>query len=171
MRLLFEDITVPLSRPGAPGSWLKGRRVVAIDGTLFDIPDTDENLAEYRKAEPSSPFPRIRAVGLGECGTRAIIAAEIGTFGDGERVLAARVADSVDSDMLVTADRGFFSFDLWARYLVTGADLLWRVKKDLTLDVVETFRDGSYLSVIRSTSTQGGKRRFEIPLSVRGRSP
>lgn len=48
----------------------------------------------------------------------------------------------------------FFSFELWAQYLVTGADLLWRVTTGITPPVTELLPDGSYLSVINSKKTR-----------------
>jgi hypothetical protein len=50
--------------------------------------------------------------------------------------------------MLLLADRGFYSVDLWRTAAATGADLLWRVRKDLVLPVVEQLSDGSYLTEI-----------------------
>jgi hypothetical protein len=66
--------------------------------------------------------------------------------------------------MLVLADRGFFSFELWAQYLTTGADLLWRVTAGITLPVIETLPDSSYLSVINSKKTRSAS--YRIPLSA-----
>jgi len=66
--------------------------------------------------------------------------------------------------MLVLADRGFFSFELWAQYLTTGADLLWRVSAGIKLPVLEILPDGSYLSVINSKKTRSAS--YRIPLSA-----
>jgi IS4 transposase len=56
--------------------------------------------------------------------------------------------DSLAPDMLLLADRGFFSFSLWERVRATGADLLWRTKSSHVLDVKRRLSDGSYLSTI-----------------------
>ena len=50
--------------------------------------------------------------------------------------------------MLVLADRGFFSFELWKKAQETGADLLWRTKSNHVLPVERRFPDGSFLSSI-----------------------
>ena len=50
--------------------------------------------------------------------------------------------------MLCLADRNFFGFDLWKKACKTGADLLWRVKKNLRLPCEKRLPDGSYLSTI-----------------------
>ena len=48
--------------------------------------------------------------------------------------------------MLCLADRYFFGFELWRKAQGTGADLLWRVRKNVVLPCVERLPDGSYLS-------------------------
>jgi hypothetical protein len=50
--------------------------------------------------------------------------------------------------MLCLADRYFFGYQLWKEAAATGADLLWRVKKNIRLPCQKRFRDGSYLSKI-----------------------
>ena len=50
-----------------------------------------------------------------------------------KKTLRAAVLPSLGKDMLCFADRGFFGFALWKQAAATGADLLWRVKKNLPL--------------------------------------
>jgi len=77
----------------------------------------------------------------------------------GENTLANEVVESLEPGFLGLADRNFFSFSLWSKALETGADLLWRVKKDAVLPVEERLEDGSYLShVYRSTQDRKKKR-------------
>lgn len=166
MWALFERIAVPLGKPGTPGAWLRSWRLMAIDGVQIDMPDSPANLEEFGKPEGGTrrPFPQIRAVGLGECGTHAVIAAALGSIHDGERALAAKLIGALTSGMLVLADRGFFSFELWAQYLATGAQLLWRVPAGMHLLPTTIFPDGSYLSVISAKRTRGSS--YQIPLSA-----
>lgn len=44
---LFERVAVPLATADTPGAWLAGRRLVAIDGTCLDLPDTVANDAHF----------------------------------------------------------------------------------------------------------------------------
>jgi hypothetical protein len=48
--------------------------------------------------------------------------------------------------MLCLADRVFVGFELWRRTTATGADLLWRVRKNQVLPCCESLPDGPYLS-------------------------
>lgn len=166
LKLLFHRIAEPIAKPSTQGAWLRSWRLMAIDGVRIDIPDTDANLKEWGKCQGGTrrPFPQIHAVGLGECGTHAVVATALGSIYDGERTLARQLVSSVAPDMLVLADRGYFSFELWQQYLVTGADLLWRVPAGMKLPATEALADGSYLSVVNSKKTRNAS--YRIPLSA-----
>ena len=123
---------------------------MAIDGVMIDMPDTAENREVFHKPEGGTrrPFPQSRTVGLVEIGTHAVVAVKIGTIRTGERELAAALTGSLSPDMLVVADRGFYSFDLWRDYRRGGAQVLWRAWTGVRLPVLEVLPDGSYLSEI-----------------------
>ena len=98
-------------------------------------------------------------VGLGECGTRAVIAARIGPLAVGERELTEQLLQRFEPGMLVMADRGFYSLALWVKAAETGADLLWRVSETVDLPVLEVFPDGSYRSVLADVIARQRYRR------------
>jgi hypothetical protein len=87
-------------------------------------------------------------VALVECGTHAVFDATIGALRTGEHALAREVFAGLEPGMLLLADRGFFGVDLWKAAAASGADLLWRVRKDIVLPVIEQLSDGSYLTEI-----------------------
>ena len=60
--------------------------------------------------------------------------------------------------MLLLADRGFYGFELWQQARASGADLLWRVKKNAALPVVRVLDDGSYLSAIHAEQDRKARR-------------
>jgi hypothetical protein len=163
LRLLFERVAAPLATPGAAGSWLAGRRLVAIDGTCLDVADTVDN-AEFfgrpgvNKGEQAA-FPQARVVGLVECGTHAIFDAVTGPYSTGEIALARDLVNRLGPGMLCLADRGFYGFSLWDKAQATGADLLWRMRSTQRLDPIEILADGSYLS--RVFEVHNYKRRGE----------
>jgi len=70
--------------------------------------------------------------------------------------------------MLLTADRGFFSYALWRKAIGTGADLLWRVRTDQAGPKpthLEDLRDGSWLAHLRRSTPASARR--EEPMLVR----
>jgi hypothetical protein len=164
LKELFGRVARPLASQGTPGAWLGPWRLMAIDGVMLDIPETSANLAVYEKSTGGTrrPYPQVKIVGLGECGTHALIDAQIGSIRQGERELADPLARSLEANMLVLADRGFFSYELWRSYLLSGAQLLWRLTKTTRLPVLTTLPDGSYLSEIKRPGLGSGKTRIPI---------
>ena len=148
VKVLFEQVAQPLAVPGTRGAWFHGWRVMAVDGVIIDVPDTTKNRAEFGKIRHhkggESPFPQVRVVGLGESGTHAIIAAAFDSWRVQERELFNRILDYLEPGMLVLADRGFYSYDLWTTVRNTGVELVWRVKDDINLPALEWLPDGSY---------------------------
>jgi hypothetical protein len=148
---VFAAVAVPAASVLSEGAFLGRWRLMAIDGTEFDVPDTAQNAAEFgrrRGAGGEAAFPKARVVSICECGSRAFVAAEIGGKGTGEQALAARLYPGLDKDWLLIADRNFYSWKAWGQAAGTGAALLWRVKKSLRLPAVAGLPDGSQLSVL-----------------------
>ena len=127
----------------ARGSFLRRWRLLAIDGFEIDLPDSEENAAEFGYAgsgDNRSAFPKARVVALAECGTHAFVAAEVDAYAVGEKTLAQRLYPRLRADELLTADRGFYSWQAWDTAAATGAALLWRAPTQLELPVVRVLR-------------------------------
>jgi hypothetical protein len=154
VRELFAAVCAPVADRDTRGAFYRDWRLAAIDGTTFDLPDTTTNVDAFGRpprsgrGEQNVGYPQIRMVGLVECGTHVVFAAATGPLRTGEHALARRVFTSLRPGMLLLADRGFFGVDLWQTAAATGAELLWRVRKDVVLAVVEQLADGSYISEI-----------------------
>lgn len=165
LRALFRATVRPLATRTTRGAWYRGLRLVAVDGATLDVPDTAGN-DEYfgrpgsSRGEGKGAFPQVRLVGLGECGTHAMFAAAIGPYRTAERSLATQVLPALEPGMLLLADRGFLSYELWQAAAATGADLLWRASSVFSLPVLQILADGSYLSQLI------GKGRQPIPVRV-----
>lgn len=159
MKALFERVATPIGAEATPGTWLAGRRLVAIDGLCLDVADTVENADFFgrpgvNKGEQSA-FPQARVVALAECGTHAMFAAEIGKYTEAESTLAERLLPRLTSGMVLLADRGFFSYALWRKASDTGADLLWRIRTDKAgprAEHVQDLPDGSWLAHLKKTT-------------------
>jgi IS4 transposase len=76
----------------------------------------------------------------------------IGACTTGETTLARDLLGSLGGDMLVLADRNFYSFDLWTEAAAAGAQLLWRTKAGHVLRPREQLPDGSWLARLRRFS-------------------
>ncbi len=90
----------------------------------------------------------MRFVAMAECGTHTLCYANPGPYATSELTLAEAVIDQADATMLVTADRNFYSYAFWQRAIATGAQLLFRVKRNLRLPREQELADGSYLTTL-----------------------
>ena len=161
MAEIFSRVAVPVADPLTQGAWLGSRRLMAIDGFEWDAPDTPENVAEFGysgSGANASAYPKVRVVTVSECGSQSMIAASIGSAGEGEHTLARRLWHDLDPDWLLIADRGFYSFTNWSTASATGAQLLWRVSASVTLPVLAALPDGSYTSVLVKPGIRGKAR-------------
>ena len=68
--------------------------------------------------------------------------------------------------MLCVADRLFFGTDLWTQAAASGADLLWRVKKNIQLPCEQRLPDGSYLSRIYPSAKDRRHGRHSVVVRV-----
>jgi hypothetical protein len=154
LRRLHDALVRPIAVGGTRGAWYRTWRLVSMDGTTFDVADTAENRAAFGRPGVSrgeSAFPQIRCVSLVEAGTHVLFASQMGSSSEGELTLARRLLGSLKAEMLCLADRNFFGFDFWELGRATGAQLLWRVKKNLRLPRERRLPDGSYLTTIYAT--------------------
>jgi len=145
----------------ARGSFLRRWRLLAIDGFEIDVPDSKANAAEFGYAgsgDNRSAFPKARVVAVAECGTHAFVAAEVDAYRVGEKTLAQRLYPRLRADELLTADRGFYSWQAWDTAAATGAALLWRAPTQLELPVVAVVPDGTYLTALIKPTIRGRRR-------------
>ena len=105
---VFEQVAGPVANRSTRGAWLRGWRLLGIDGFEVDLADTKGNAEEFGYAgsgDNRSAFPKARVVALAECGTHAFVAAEVGSYSSGEKTLANRLYQRLRPDELLTADR------------------------------------------------------------------
>jgi len=152
VRELFDQVCQPLATTSTIGAFVHRWRLMAVDGMVWDIPDTPANLAEYRRPPSRTghggAFPQVRMVALGEAGSHAVVAAQLGPTGTGERELAEGCLFAMEAGMLVAFDRGFFSYKFYRQVTGTGADVIFRLSKTIKLPVLKRLPDDSYLSAI-----------------------
>ena len=151
MMRLHDAVVSPVATKQTKGAWYKGWRLVSLDGSTLDVADTRANEQAFSRpgaSRGSSAYPQIRFVSLVENGTHVLFGSRMNGCRTGEVTLAGQVIGSLAKGMLCLADRNFFGFGLWRQARSTGADLLWRVKKNVRLVPLERFADGSYLAKI-----------------------
>jgi hypothetical protein len=176
LRDIFAQVAVPVADLLTRGAFLGPWRLMAIDGFEWDAPDTPVNAAQFGypgtgKDDAPGSFPKVRVVTVSECGSHAVVDAEIGGVagkGSGEQSLARRLYRRLEEDWLLIADRNFYNWQDWQAAAASGAALLWRAKSDLTLPPLEILADGSYRSVLVSPRIKGAARQALIDAARAG---
>ncbi|MBN9609377.1 MAG: hypothetical protein BGO26_06895 [Actinobacteria bacterium 69-20] len=157
VRELFEQVCQPLATTATIGAFAGRWRLMAIDGLVWDVPDTAANEEAFGRSPSRTgqggAFPQVRMAALSEVGTHAVVAAEFGPLKIGERQLAEGCLFALEPGMLVCFDRGFYSFDFYGQVAATGADVLFRMSKSVKLPVLARLADDSYLSAITANRT------------------
>jgi hypothetical protein len=155
--LLFARLAGPLATPADPGAAAFGLVVMAIDGTMLDLPATPANLAAFgpppRGPDGGGGCPQARLVVLSGCGTRGLADAMFAPRkgpGTSEQALARAIAGRgrLGRGMLVLADRAFSGYPVISALAATGADVLIRATTSPALPVLQALPDGSWLSVL-----------------------
>lgn len=170
LRALMARACVPLATPDKhPAAFYAGLRLVAIDGSNFEVPDEEDNVKQF--GYPGSRtghagYPQAQCAVIVECATHAIISANIGPYRASEWEICKKLLPSLAPGMLCLADRGFNGYSHWQEARQTGAELLWRCVGNRQLPVVKALADGSYLSVIYPGVTARRKNEGAIQLRV-----
>lgn len=165
MSLLFHSIVRPKARAETPGAFLGGLRVMAVDGTVLDVPDSQANARVFgypgsRKGTRAG-FPKVRVVLLIEAGTHLITDALMCPYRIGERVRALKLLRSVNKSMLLMWDRGLHSYRMVNATITQGCEYLGRVPANVKFPAHKVLEDGSYLSWInpdRKSKKKGGTK-------------
>ena len=169
LRQLHDQVVRPIALKTTKGAWYRGWRVVSLDGSTLDVADESANDQAFGRPGASrgkSAYPQLRFVSLVENGTHVLFGTQMGGYSTGELDLAQGVLPWLRPDMLCLADRGIFSYELWNQARGTGADLLWRIKKNMVLPGEKRFPDGSYLSRIYPTPADRRRGRNGVLVRV-----
>ena len=155
LRELVQRCCVPMADARAhPQAFYAGLRLVAIDGSNFELPDEADNVEHF--GYPGSRtghagYPQAQCAVLIECATHAILGANLGPYRASEWEICQPLLSRLGPGMLCMADRGFNGFEYWREAQATGAQLLWRCAANRQLPVHRMLDDGSYLSAIYPT--------------------
>jgi hypothetical protein len=169
VRRVFDKVARPLASPQTPGAFFKGLRLMGIDGTVQDTPDTPANAARFGRSSGGrgdGAFPQVRKVSLVELGTHAEVALAFGGWQDSEQRLVEHLWDRIPPASLLIEDRGFFCYDHWKKLDGQGVKLLIRLKDNLILRPLQRLADGSYLAKIYPSPYHRDKDREGILVRV-----
>jgi hypothetical protein len=151
-----------------PGGRYKTWRLLALDGSIFEMPDTPDNRAFFGSASNQhgvAAFPQMTVLALCEVLTHAVIDFEVGRYDDSELALSGALLQRLPEGCLVLMDRGLSYFEPVRAIVQRGSQVLARVKVSRALPLERVLPDGSYLSSIYPD--YNASRRQEGGIAVR----
>lgn len=149
LRRLAEQVVQLQATPDTPGAFYHGLRLMALDGFVLDVADSDANARVFgRPGGSRSPgaFPQVRTLTLCEIGTHVLWRSLSKPQHCGEVTMAPALLRHLQRGMLLLWDRNFLSYDLVRLVRQRKAHLLARIKKNLIFRPIRRLRDGSYLA-------------------------
>jgi len=170
LRRLFQKVVHPLAKPDTPGAFYRGLRLMGIDGTVENVPDSPANAEAFGRPTSGTrgegAFPQVRKLSLVELGTHVEVAFQIKPCTVSEQAMLSSLLRYVTPDMLLIWDRNFFSYDLWKSLNSRGIQVLARAKANLVLEPIQRLSEGSYLAKIYPTWYARQKDRDGIVVRV-----
>lgn len=148
LQALVRAVCRPRATPQTAHAFLGDFRLMALDGHRQDVPDTPANARAFgRPGGPrgDSAFPQVLCVSLVECGTHLPVDTTFWPCNTGEPKGAHRLLRSVTPEMVVLADRGFYSYAFFQALRARGAQGLVRLPKNIKPERQRRLPDGSWL--------------------------
>src|SRR5271157_4655863 len=110
VRHLFEQIVRPLARPETPGAFYRGFRLVGLDGTVYDVPDSEANAAAFSRSSAGprgdGAFPQVRKLSLVELGTHVELTFVARSCSHGEQSMVGGLLRHLTAEMLLLLGPG-----------------------------------------------------------------
>ena len=169
LKQLHDEVVRPIGGRQTRGAWYRDWRLISMDGSTLDVADTESNRKVFGKPKASrgqTAYPQVRFVSLVENGTHVLFGTQMDSHDTGEAPLAEAAIEHLERGFLCLADRYFYGFELWRKAHSTGADLLWRIKKNIVLPDEKRLRDGSYLSRIYPSVKKRRHKAEGVPVRV-----
>lgn len=129
-----------------------GFRLSGIDGSVFEIPDTESLRAEYGVIKNQSrEVARAKAASIFDLLNKLTIKSQIGKYKKSERTMAKEmiqemIEDGTKND-LILFDRGFPSVELFAYLFDNGINFLMRSAKNYSNKIMNAKKEDQIISV------------------------
>jgi hypothetical protein len=128
LEALMKERSQLIASPASMPTAFYGRyRLMAIDGTLFNTPETPKNRLAFGGSSNQygkGAYPQVRCVLLVECGSHAVVGLEISAYEESEVHGAHRLLGQIGRDTLVLVDAGITSGGLLEHAREQGGHVL-----------------------------------------------
>ena len=150
----YREVVGCLCDPQTPGAFYDGRRLVAVDGFVLNLADSEANRNAFGRPKNGTSFgasPQARIVALCEVGSHVFFNFQIKPIRCGEATIAKHVYRGLPEKSLLIFDIGFCATELMTMVINRNSDFLGRSKLNRCFKKFEVLSDGTYLSKIYAT--------------------
>lgn len=161
LRLLVEKFREWILRTYSEAMKWKGMLLLALDGTTFKAPDSDENRRRFGLPGASrgrAAFPQLRALFLVSAKLRFVLTALFAPYRRGEVPLALRMLAFIPKGALVLLDRNFNAWQFLLGLRKAGHHFLIRAKDNMRGTTLAILGAGDRL--VEMTIPRALRRRF-----------
>jgi len=152
LQWLFEQGTHVLCTPEMEGAWYRGYRLMALDGSLFNVADTKANALAFGRScnqYGKGAYPQARAVMLTECGSHATVGLHLGDYDEAEIHGAYALLPKLSRGMFLMHDANFFGGAYLEALNAIGVRALFALPSTVALERVRNLPDGSYVAQLK----------------------
>lgn len=152
LQWLFEQGTHLLCTPQTAGAFYQGHRLMALDGSLFNVADTKANTQVFGRScnqYGKGAYPQARTVMLTECGSHATVGLHLGDYDEAEIHGAYALLPKLQRGMLLMHDANFFGGAYLEALNAKGVRALFALPSTVAVERVRNLPDGSYLARLK----------------------
>ena len=136
----------------------QGHRLLAVDGSVTQVPLSDELLKHFGKARSHAAMPAIRLSQLYDVKNNITLDLQVESHSTGEREMALKHLNKTQTGDLVVYDRGYPAVWFYRYHMLKNVDFCMRIVKGS--NVVKAFLEsGSYSDVVDFPCTEKSLRR------------
>ncbi|WP_232300064.1 MULTISPECIES: IS4 family transposase [Colwellia] len=136
----------------------QGHRLLAVDGSVTQLPDSDELLQRFGKAHTQTKRPCVRLSQLYDVKNNITLDLQVDSYSTGERDMALKHLNKTQAGDLVLYDRGYPAVWFYKYHLLKNIDFCMRIVK--SSNVVKAFLEsGKYSDIIDFPCVEKSLRR------------
>jgi hypothetical protein len=136
----------------------QGHRLLAVDGSVTQLPNSDELLENFGKARSHAAMPAVRLSQLYDAKNNITLDLQVESHSTGEREMALKHLNKTQTGDLIVYDRGYPAVWFYKYHMINNVDFCMRIVKGS--NIVKAFLEsGKYSDIVDFPCTEKSLRR------------
>jgi|HubBroStandDraft_1064217.scaffolds.fasta_scaffold49243_2 hypothetical protein len=174
MQVLFELTAGHWFSQGPVGPWFHGLRMLAVDGSVLRVPDSEQNAEVFgvpKSGRSRGAYPQLRLLTVLDCVNHGVLMGQMGTWDTGELSVARPFWEQLPDHSVINLDRGFLSYAVFHYIRSPGIQRHWvtRAKARLRWKVIRALDKDSDLIELE-LSAKSRRKDPSLPKTLRVRA-